>query len=63
MKIIMKDGSEAIGVGERKRKKTPGVVVSLRSNKFPVTFHCFPLHWLFVKELHQGINWILSRSS
>lgn len=48
----MKDGSEAIGVGERKKIRTPGVV-SLHSNNLLVSFHDFPFGWLSVTDVHQ----------
>lgn len=51
----MKDGSEAIGVGEIKRIKTPGIVVSLHGNKLLVSFHYFPCDWQCVKELYQVV--------
>lgn len=37
----MKDGWEAIGVRLKKRMETPGVVVSLHSNKLLVSFFFF----------------------
>lgn len=37
---------------QKKRIKTPGIVVWLRGNKLLVRFHYFSC----VKELHQGIN-------